>query len=171
MATYIITTIFDDTNTERTGVYYIDSTKLQICHNKRTSSNRVFGKIAKIGKSSYGWFMGFKLHMVINNKGEIICIRITKGNRSDVSVASPILDGLKGSVYGDKGYISKTLFNELFTKGLRIFTSIRKDMINHLLSVSDKIVLRKRSLIESDFNVLKNHMNLEHSRHRNPIHY
>ena len=156
---------------EETGVYYIDSTKLEICHNKRTSSNRVFKNIAKIGRSSYGWFMGFKLHLIINNKGEIMAVKITKGNKSDVSVVSNLAKGLEGSIYGDKGYISKKLFEELYSSGLRIFTSIRKDMKNHLLLNVDKILMRKRVLIESVFNVLKNSMNLEHSRHRSPMNF
>ena len=156
---------------EETGIYYIDSTKLQICHNKRTNSNKVFGNIAKIGRSSYGWFMGHKLHLIINNKGEIMAIKITKANNSDIKAASALTKGLSGKIYGDKGYIGKNLFDELLKRGLRIFTGIRKDMHNHLLSVSDKIFLRKRVLIESVFNVLKNSMNLEHTRHRSPINF
>lgn len=70
---------------EEQGTYFIDSTKLSICHGKRIHSNKVFGRIAKIGMSSYGWFMGFKLHLVINHKGEIMAIKITKANASDVS--------------------------------------------------------------------------------------
>ena len=156
---------------EATGTYYIDSTKLAICHNKRTNSNKTFGKIAKIGKSSYGWFMGFKLHLIINNKGEIMAVTITKGNRNDVTVTENLAAGLNGKIYGDKGYISKDLFQKLYNKGLKLFTTIRKDMKNYLFEMEDKINLRKRSLIESVFKVLKCHQKLEHTRHRSPINF
>ena len=134
-----------------TGTYYIDSTKLQICHNKRTSSNRVFNKISKLGRSSYGWFMGFKLHMIINNKGEIKAIKISKENKSDLSAVKDLVKGLNGTIYGDKGYISRKLFEELYSSGLKIFTSIRKDMKNHLLNNTYKYFMRKRVLIECVF--------------------
>lgn len=156
---------------EETGVYFVDSTKLQICHNKRTSSNKVFGKKARIGKSSYGWFMGYKLHLIINNKGEMMAIKITKGNKSDLSCVDGLAKGLEGKLFGDKGYISKDLFDKLYARDLRLFTGIRKDMKNHLLEIEDKILLRKRTLIESVFNVLKNRMNLEHTRHRSPMNF
>lgn len=156
---------------ERNSIYFIDSTKLQICHNKRTSSNRTFKRIAKVGRSSYGWFMGFKLHLIINNKAQIIAAQITRGSTSDVSVVSSLSKQLTGKIYGDKGYISQKLFQELYSLGLRLFTNVRKDMKNHLLEVDDKINLRKRSLIESVFNVLKNRMCLEHTRHRSQTNF
>ena len=156
---------------DSSGIYFIDSTKLSICHRKRISGNRVLKRIAKVGMSSYGWFMGFKLHLIINNKGEIMAIKITKENASDLSAVSGITKGLYGKLFGNKGYVSKDLFNELYSKDLRLFTGIRKDMKNHLLALEDKKLLRKRSLIESVFNVLKKHMSLEHSRHRSPVNF
>jgi len=154
-----------------TGIYFIDSTKLSICHAKRTSSNKVFGKIAKVGMSSYGWYMGFKLHLVINNKGEIMAIKITKANASDISALDEVTKGLLGKLFGDKGYISKEWWSKLYARGLRLFTGIRKDMKNYLLEIEDKMLLRKRSLVEAVFNVLKNSMQLEHTRSRSPINY
>ncbi|WP_371219417.1 IS982 family transposase [Orientia tsutsugamushi] len=152
-------------------MYYIDSTKLAICHNKHTPSNRVFNKISKIGKSSYGWFLGFKLHLVINNKGELMSVKITKSNKSHLSIASVISKVLFGKLFGDKAYISKELFHQLLTNGLRLFTNLRKDMKTYLLDIQDNRLLNKRSLIESVFNVLKKHMHLEHTRHRSPINF
>jgi hypothetical protein len=156
---------------DSTGIYFIDSTKLAICHGKRTGSNRVFGKIAKIGMSSYGWFLGFKLHLVINNKGGIMAIKITKGNAHDLSAVELITKGLQGKIFGDKAYIAKDVFNKLYSRNLRLFTTIRKDMKNYLFELEDKLLMRKRSMIESVFNVLKNHMCLEHTRHRSPLNF
>ena len=156
---------------QNSGIYFIDSTKLAICHRKRTSSNRVFGKVARVGMSSYGWFMGFKLHLVVNIKGEIMAIKLTKANVNDIFAADCVTKGLYGKLFGDKGYISKDLSRSLYSRNLRLFSGIRRDMRNHLLELEDKILMRKRSIIESVFNVLKNHMNLEHSRHRSPINF
>lgn len=166
-----ITILFQQLKGEANGIYFIDSTKLQICHNKRTANNRVFRRLAKMGRSSCGWFMGYKLHLLINNKGEIMAIKITKGNKSDISSARSLTQGLSGKLFGDKGYISKNLFDTLYNSGIKLFTGIRKDMKNHLLELEDKMYLRKRTLIKSVFNVLKNSMSLEHTRHRSPLNF
>jgi hypothetical protein len=156
---------------EKTGTYFMDATSLQVCHNKRIQRNKTFEGLAQRGKSSMGWFYGFKLHMVINNLGQIMAVRITAGNTDDRIPVPAITKDLQGVVVADKGYISKKLFEDMYKKGLRILTGIRKNMKNMFLSKEDKALIRKRFMIETKFHILKNIMNINHTRHRSPFHF
>ena len=150
------------------GVSFIDSTVLTACHTRRISSHKVFRGIAKRGKTSTGWFFGFKLHLVINDHGEVLAFMLTAGNVDDRAPVPFLLDGFWGKCVGDRGYISSKLFEELWAKGMQLMTKLRKGMHNKLMSLWDKLLLRKRGLIESVHNKLKNCCQVEHHRHRSP---
>lgn len=149
-----------------TGISFIDSTKIQVCHNKRIPRNKVFKGLAKRGKTTAGWFYGFKLHLIINEQGEILSFLLTPGNVSDVAVMDKLSQGIVGKLFGDKGYISSEKAKQLFARGLQLFTTLKRNMKNRLLALKDKILLRKRVLIETVNDQLKNISQLEHSRHR-----
>ena len=149
-----------------TGITFVDSTLLTVCHIKRASSHKVFKNLAKKGKVTTGWFFGFKLHIAINEKGEIIGYRLTAGNVSDVAMLEKITKKCHGKVFGDKGYLSKKVFKKLLAKNIKLITKIRKNMKNKLMEQIDKLLLKKRGLIESVNNRLKNGCQIEHHRHR-----
>lgn len=153
---------------EGTGISFIDSTPIRVCKNKRIKRNKVFKDIAQVGKSTMGYFFGFKLHLVINDKGELLNFVITQGNVDDREPLrnKNFVNELKGKLYADKGYISKDLTELLFMDGLHLVTNIRNNMKNTLMELKDKIMLRKRSVIETVNDELKNMCQIEHSRHR-----
>jgi IS5 family transposase len=151
---------------DATGISYIDSTPIQVCKPKRMSRNKVFKETASKAKSTIGWFFGFKLHLIVNEQGGLLAVKFTKANLDD---RKPVLDMVKnifGKLYGDKGYISKELTAELQDKGINLITGLKKNMKNKLLTIRDKILLRKRSIIETINDQLKNISDIEHSRHR-----
>lgn len=154
---------------EESGTYFIDSTTIKVCHNKRRYKNKVFKDFAKSGKSSMGFFYGFKLHAIINLRGDFVALKMTKGNVDDRVPVPELTKGLTGLMLADKGYIKANLFLSLFDQGLKMVHGIKKNMENKLMDLKEKILLRKRNLIETVFDYLKNKMNLEHTRHRSPI--
>lgn len=151
-----------------TGISFVDSTPIRVCNYKRIKRNKVFKGIAKVGKSTMGWFYGFKLHIVISDKGEILNFAVTQANVDDREPLKneSFLRAVFGKLFADKGYISQKLTEILFTDGIHLITGIRNNMKNSLMSMADKIMLRKRSVIETVNDELKNICQVEHSRHR-----
>lgn len=151
-----------------TGISFVDSTTLDVCHIKREKQNAVFEGLAAKGKSTMGWFFGFKLHLIINDKGEILSFVITQGNvddRQPLEMESFVKD-VFGKLYADRGYISKPLAEILFVDGIHLIYKMRNNMKGGELPLKDRIMLRKRAVIESVNDELKNICQIEHTRHR-----
>ena len=141
-----------------TGISYIDSTPLRACHIKRERRHKTMQGWASKGKSTMGWFYGFKLHIVINDRGEIIRYQITPAHIDD---RAPLKDEsftkkLFGKLVGGRRYISQSLFDKLFIDDIHMITKVKKNMKNSLMSLYDKILLRKRAIIETINDLLKN---------------
>jgi hypothetical protein len=154
------------------GISFIDSTALDVCNNRRIAQHRVFEGLAERGKTSTGWFFGFKLHLVVNDRGEILNVMLTPGNVDDRKPVPDLVRNLFGKLVGDRGYISQPLFEELLSNfNLQLIVGIKSNMKNKLMPVFDKILLRKRSIIETIIDQLKNISQIEHSRHRSPMNF
>jgi Transposase DDE domain len=153
------------------GVSFIDSTKLSVCHNRRIWSHQVMAELAARGKTSVDWFYGFKLHLVTNDCGELLAVKITPGNVDDRAPVPDLVAGLFGKLFGDKGYISQSLFEQLYAEGVQLITRLKTNMKERLITFFDKLLLRKRSIIESVIDQLKNISQIEHTRHRSPVNF
>lgn len=153
------------------GVYYADSTSICVCNNRRIHSHKVFRGKAARGKSSTGWFFGFKLFLVVNAFGQIVRVAFTPGNEADNNMNRllKLFDKLQGWVFADKGFINQKAFEQLFQKGLQLITGIRSNMKNKLMNMTQKLLLKKRGMIESVNDILKTVCDIEHTRHRSPI--
>jgi len=149
-----------------TGIAFIDATAIPVCHNRRIGRHKVFDGLAARGKSSVGWFFGFKLHLVVNDCGELLAFYLTPGNVDDRQPVPRLAKHLFGKLFGDKGYISQPLVDQLLTHDVHLITGLRKNMKNRLLPLFDKLMLRKRALIETVIDQLKNISQVAHTRHR-----
>lgn len=155
---------------ELNGNFYIDTTIIFVCNVKRIFNHKVFKDAART-RIRNEWFYGFKLHFVINDKGEIIRYLITPANKHDISVLEELTAGLKGKIAGDKAYFSNPIKEKLKNNGLRLITYDKKNFKSNNLSEEDKIFLKGRNIIETIFGILKYPMNLQHTRHRSPINF
>ena len=148
------------------GIALVDSTPIRVGHNRRIGRHRTFASLAQRGKDSVDWFYGFKLHLIVDDRGELVSFFVTPGNVDERQGLSKMAKFIKGKLFGDKGYISKALAEELWDKGVQLFTRVRRNMKPVVLDDFDNVLLRKRSLIETINDQLKNIAQLEHSRHR-----
>ena len=153
------------------GISFIDSLPLAVCHNRRIHSNRVFSGLARRGRSSVDWFYGFKLHLIVNDAGQLLAVWLTTGNIDDRKPVPRLTKKHCGKLIGDRGYVSKKLTELLSEHGLQLITKIKSKMKNRLMPLIDKLLLRKRALIETINDQLKNICQIEHSRHRSPINF
>ncbi len=154
------------------GISFVDSTPLAVCHNRRILYHRVFEGFAARGKTSMGWFYGFKLHLVVSDQGELLACQLTPGNFDDRKPVPTLAKRLWGKLFGDKGYISKPLMEQLWEEHqVQLITRLRKNMQNRLIEMEDKLLLRKRAIIETVIDQLKNISQIEHSRHRSPANF
>jgi transposase len=154
---------------EQTGIYFADPARLAVCHNRRLHRHKVFAGLAARAKTSMGWFYGLRLHFVINHKGQIVALTITPGNTAEPTGPDEMTKHLAGRLCADKGYSGHALFKTLWQRGLHLITGIRRNMRNYLMPLTDKLMLRKRFLIETVLDTLKSEMGLEPSRHSSVI--
>lgn len=151
---------------QTTGISFIDATAIPVCHNRRIQRHRVFAGLAKRGKTTMGWFYGFKLHLVVNDQGELLAFYLTPGNVDDRKPVPRLTQKLFGKLFADKGYICKKLWQSLWQRGVQLITPLRKNMGNQLLPLMDKLLSRKRAIIETINDQLKNLSQIAHTRHR-----
>ena len=139
-----------------TGISCVDSTPLRVCRNQRIHIHKVFRGIAQRGKCSMGWFFGFKLHLICNEKGELLNFMITPGDEDDRKLLEykAFVEFIYGKLVADKGYISKNvfvkpneqsqvylsyamarkgriysnLFQRLFVDGIQLITKLKNNM-------------------------------------------
>jgi hypothetical protein len=156
------------------GIAYIDSTPLPVCHNKRIFHHKVFAGLAARGKSSLGYFFGFKLHLLVNDQGELLSFFLSAGNVDDRKPVPTLVKRLWGKLFADKGYNSQPLFEQLFAQGIQLITPPKKKKKapdHRLMPLLDKLLARKRSIIETINDQLKNISQIAHTRHRSPTNF
>ncbi|EKT62560.1 IS982 family transposase [Providencia burhodogranariea] len=161
-----LSSFFTHVKGQPTGIEFIDSTSLKVCHKLRIPRHKIFKGTAARGKGTMGWFYGFKLHLIVNHLGEIVAAKLTPANIDDRTLVRDCSKGLFNKSYADKGYISRALTENLKLDGITLIQGQRRNMMPKLLAAWDREMLSKRFIIKTINDQLKNITQIEHSRHR-----
>jgi hypothetical protein len=161
-----LTMFFASRSGKKTGIYYVDSTALPVCHNRRIARHKVFAGLAARGKTSLGWCFGFKLHLVFNHGHELVALKLTPGNVSDCAPVVSLVKGLTGKLFGDQGYIGKKLADTLLRQGLALMTRVRNNMKSLPMTLADKALLNARNMAATIIGDLKAFSSFNLPRHR-----
>jgi Transposase DDE domain len=159
------------------GISFVDSTALKVCHNRRIRQHRVFKNLAARGKTSVDWFFGFKLHLLFNDQGEIVWLQLTPGNVDDrqglLGMIQNPFSNVFGKVFADLGYLSQALLERLVREHeIALFTKLKRNMhTDKPMLGEDALFLRQRCIVETIIDQLKNISQIEHSRHRSPVNF
>lgn len=158
---------------EETGIYYADSKKLPVCDNRRIKQHKVFTSIADRGKSSTGWFYGFKVFIIVNQYGQLMKCAVTKASKADNNLEwmKTFFAGFKGLMFTDKGFLSSKAFDFLYAKGLKLITGVRANMKNKFVNMKEKLLHKKRGMIEAVNDILMTVCDIDHTRHRSPLNF
>jgi Transposase DDE domain len=148
------------------GISIVDSTALKVCHIKREKRHKTFKGIAQKSKGTMGWFFGFKLHVIVNQKGELMDAKLDSARVDDREVLSKMCHNLFGDLIGDRGYIGKEFKETLKNMGINLITRGRKNMKTYVLTEREEGLLKQRNTIETVIGKLKIKFNIEHTRHR-----
>ena len=140
-----------------------------MCDTHRINRHKVFAGLAQRGKTSMGWFFGFKLHLVFNNDHEIVALKLTPGNVQDTTPVPALTRELTGKLFGDKGCLGQKLAEDLLRRGLTLFTRVRRNMKALPLSLQDKALLNARNMAETIIGQIKEFSSLTLSKHRSVI--
>jgi hypothetical protein len=152
---FLLYLLFLNRQMEHKDVFFMDSTALSVCYNHYISSHKVTKDFAARGKTTKGWFYGFKLHGVCDTMSNLLQAVLTPGNVSDNLMVESLTEMLDGLFVADAGYLLKSeTFQALFAKHKRVMATARKNM-KRLMTAEQKILLRKRSTIETTWSVLK----------------
>lgn len=154
-----------------TGISFVDATCVAVSDTRRINQHKVFKGLAARGKGSTGWSFGFKLHVVVNEYGELLAIYLTAATRHELKALPRLVKRLFGKLFGDMAYLSQPVFEQLMQQGIQLITKLKANMKNKLMLMTDKLLLRKRSIIETINDQLKNISQIEHSRHRSPLNF
>jgi hypothetical protein len=150
------------------GSSFVDSAAVAVCHNRRIHQHKVFaGRVAR-GHTSMDSFFGFKLHLLVNDCGELLALYLTPGYSQEVKLLPRLVNWLIGKLLGDKGYLSQPLFEKVLEQEVQLITKLRSNMKNCLSPLAD-MLLRKRSMCETNKGQLWNISQIEHSRQCSPI--